>query len=113
MSVINFEPPPFDEISSGYLYPPATEVTTSFNVTLNATFQLWAISNSTVIPETTPRAYYGDFFLHFNNKYRLVHGPLSLGLCVFGIIANVLNIIVLTRKNMISPTNAILTGMVL
>ncbi|UXI18854.1 hypothetical protein NH340_JMT04797 [Sarcoptes scabiei] len=56
-------------------------------------------------------AYYGNLFDRLNLDYRSVHGYLSLGVCVFGIIANVLNIIVLTRKNMESPTNAILTGM--
>ncbi|KAJ6220186.1 hypothetical protein RDWZM_005998 [Blomia tropicalis] len=61
--------------------------------------------------DLTSPAYYGEAFFHFNQQYRQVHGTLSLFVCVFGIIANVLNIIVLTRKNMVSPTNAILTGM--
>ena len=42
-------------------------------------------------------AYYGDVFVHLNHNYRQVHGTLSLVVCVFGIVANVLNIIVLTR----------------
>lgn len=42
-------------------------------------------------------AYYGNLFNRLNLDYRSVHGYLSLGVCVFGIIANVLNIIVLTR----------------
>lgn len=40
-----------------------------------------------------------------------LHGYLSMAVCVFGIVANVLNIIVLTRRNMVSPTNGILTGL--
>lgn len=40
-----------------------------------------------------------------------VHGYLSLVVCFFGCIANTLNIIVLTRHEMHSPTNAILTGL--
>ncbi|XP_077523643.1 G-protein coupled receptor dmsr-1-like [Amblyomma americanum] len=40
-----------------------------------------------------------------------LHGYLSVTVCVFGILANVLNIIVLTQRNMVSPTNGILTGL--
>lgn len=40
-----------------------------------------------------------------------IHGYLSLFVCILGSIANVLNIVVLTRREMRSPTNAILTGL--
>lgn len=40
---------------------------------------------------------FGDALLRINHSYRLVHGELSLAVCVFGIVANVLNIIVLSR----------------
>lgn len=40
-----------------------------------------------------------------------MHGYLSLLVCIFGSIANSLNIVVLTRREMRSPTNAILTGL--
>lgn len=40
-----------------------------------------------------------------------VHGYASLIICVVGSLANVMNIIVLTRKDMISPTNVVLTGL--
>jgi len=43
--------------------------------------------------------------------YKNWHGYLASVVCVLGIIANVLNIVVLTRKNMISSTNCILTGL--
>ncbi|XP_023220826.1 sex peptide receptor-like [Centruroides sculpturatus] len=55
--------------------------------------------------------YYGEYLGIFRNNYTAVHGYLSLIVCVFGISANILNIVVLTRKSMISPTNAILTGL--
>ena len=42
-------------------------------------------------------AWYNESLLQFIYGYRQVHGGLSLGVCVFGIIANVLNIIVLSR----------------
>ncbi|KFM66935.1 putative G-protein coupled receptor, partial [Stegodyphus mimosarum] len=55
--------------------------------------------------------YFGDYLAQFQRGYGSVHGYLSFAVCLFGITANVLNIIVLTRKNMVSPTNAILTGL--
>lgn len=47
----------------------------------------------------------------FYNWYTQVHGWASLLVCIFGSIANVLNIAVLTRREMQSPTNMILTGL--
>jgi len=44
-------------------------------------------------------------------NYSLIHGWASLLVCIFGSIANVLNIAVLTRPEMRSPTNIILTGL--
>ena len=50
--------------------------------------------------------------LAFSNAYRPFHGWLSVAVCLFGIPSNLLNIIVLTRPNMISsPTNLILTAL--
>ncbi|KAK5645399.1 hypothetical protein RI129_006699 [Pyrocoelia pectoralis] len=50
-------------------------------------------------------------FITFYVRYRSVHGYLSILVCVFGSIANILNICVLSRREMRSPTNAILTGL--
>ncbi|KAL4221041.1 G-protein coupled receptor [Mactra antiquata] len=47
----------------------------------------------------------------FETMYKPIHGYLAASVCVFGVIANILNIIVLTRKNMVSSTNIILTGL--
>ncbi|CAG9854064.1 unnamed protein product [Phyllotreta striolata] len=47
----------------------------------------------------------------FKGSYEEVHGVLSFLVCVFGSIANVLNICVLTTKEMRWPTNLILTGL--
>ncbi|CAH1782574.1 unnamed protein product, partial [Owenia fusiformis] len=44
----------------------------------------------------------------FGEAYGSVHGYLSVAVCIFGLICNSANIIVLTRKNMISSTNTIL-----
>lgn len=48
---------------------------------------------------------------HIAQGYKDIHGYLSLVVCLFGTIANILNIVVLTRKEMNgSPINRILTG---
>jgi len=68
--------------------------------------------------ETTAAAA-GDEYLYpgarefaiFHDWYQQYHGYLASVVCVFGIIANALNIVVLTRRNMISATNCILTGL--
>jgi len=56
--------------------------------------------NSTIIvgEELDLEAFFGYEFSNFHILYRQIHGYLSLAVCVFGIIANVLNIIVLTRS---------------
>ncbi|GIY71041.1 sex peptide receptor [Caerostris extrusa] len=77
---------------------------------LDRNFSFW---NSTRVAlefqESSP--YYGEYLTIFRNCYGSIHGYLSFIVCMFGITANILNIIVLTRKNMVSPTNAILTGL--
>jgi hypothetical protein len=51
-------------------------------------------------------------FGDLSDNYRHIHGYLSLVVCIVGIIFNLLNIAVLTRKEMNgSPINRILTGM--
>lgn len=47
----------------------------------------------------------------FFDTYKHMHGYLSLIVCVFGSVANILNICVLTTKDMRWPTNYILTGL--
>uniref|UniRef100_A0A1B6ECD2 G-protein coupled receptors family 1 profile domain-containing protein n=1 Tax=Clastoptera arizonana TaxID=38151 RepID=A0A1B6ECD2_9HEMI len=63
--------------------------------------------NSTIVPTS----YCGQGLVSFHSAYRQVHGYVSLLVCIFGSIANILNIAVLTRPEMSSPTNAILTGL--
>lgn len=66
------------------------------------------MGNSTRAP-----MYCGQGMKDFRTSYLQVHGYVSLMVCLFGMLANTMNIIVLTRKDMISPTNAILTGLAL
>ncbi|XP_045474985.1 G-protein coupled receptor dmsr-1-like [Harmonia axyridis] len=48
---------------------------------------------------------------NFSKSYEQLHGVLSLTLCVFGSVANVLMMTVLLRKDMRWPTNLILAGL--
>jgi hypothetical protein len=60
------------------------------------------------------KLYCGDGLEAFRKSYLIMHGYISLVVCLFGMLANTLNIIVLTRMDQrISPTNAILTGLAL
>lgn len=49
--------------------------------------------------------------VEFSKRYAKWHGWVSLIICSLGIIGNVFNIIVLTRKTMISTTNYLLTAL--
>ena len=50
-------------------------------------------------------------FLAFYNVYKDVHGYLAVAVCCLGILANITNIVVLTRKKMRTQTNLILTSL--
>lgn len=56
--------------------------------------------------------YYCDL-RKFAENYEKIHGPVSLFVCFFGSVTNVLNICVLSTREMRSPTNLILTGLAL
>ncbi|KAL4221707.1 G-protein coupled receptor [Mactra antiquata] len=45
----------------------------------------------------------------FSRSYASIHGYVSLCVCVFGIVTNLFNVSVLTRKHMKTPVNQILT----
>lgn len=49
--------------------------------------------------------------VQMSRYYQQMHGYLAVAVCLFGIISNLLNIVVLTRKHMRSPTNFILTAL--
>lgn len=73
---------------------------------------LLSLENDTLSTDSTELfPYYGAQLVKYRDFYAAVHGYISLTVCLFGITANVMNIIVLTRKNMVSPTNSILTGL--
>jgi hypothetical protein len=55
----------------------------------------------------------GPSWKAFGSTYGSVHGYTSLILCLFGSLMNVLNLVVLTRRGMINPTNLILSALAL
>lgn len=59
--------------------------------------------------ERTAECYCGGRMKSYSLRFRAAHGYVSLFLCVFGALANALNIAVLTRKDLAgSPINRIL-----
>lgn len=111
---INYSDVPVDKLNQ--------DVYEKFYPTFNASDYSWlgdetlefsinATSDHLFRNTDSPRPYYGDHFRNFRKNYLSIHAYLAVIVCIFGIFANILNIIVLTRKDMISPTNAILTGL--
>jgi len=47
--------------------------------------------------------------VEFSRRYGDIHGYVAAVVCIWGVIANLANIVVLTRRKMITPTNVILT----
>ena len=82
---------------------------------------------STTMPQTRPTSqkttqksnpnkkiytYYGaENVAWFQSKYSKIHGYLCLVVCSFGTLTNVVNFVVLTRPNMFSPVNVLLTAL--
>jgi hypothetical protein len=58
-------------------------------------------NNDTSILNSTLPDIETNLFWTFSNAYRPIHGWLSTVVCLFGIPSNLLNIIVLTRPNMV------------
>lgn len=61
--------------------------------------------------DTMNITYCGAGLQNFSDEYGNIHGYISLIVCQFGSIANIINIAVLSRREMRSPTNVILTGL--
>ncbi|KAL7645233.1 UNVERIFIED_CONTAM: hypothetical protein RMT77_003619 [Armadillidium vulgare] len=80
---------------------------TSHNETL--TFLLNLLNNSKVSTRTPLSFHPCD--VGFRDGYQIIHGYLSLIVCILGGLSNALNIIILTRREMVNSTNTILTGL--
>lgn len=55
----------------------------------------------------------GISLARLNARYQKMHGYVSVVVCVFGIVSNVMNIVVLSQKSMASATNFMLTALAL
>lgn len=67
----------------------------------NITLEIEAMANDSGYPNSRLRA--------FSRRYADIHGYVSLCVCLFGIVTNLFNVSVLTRKQMKTPVNQILT----
>jgi len=54
-----------------------------------------------------------DAFPSIGGHYKRVHGYVALCVCLFGALANTINLLILTRKEMRSPINLILSALAL
>ncbi|XP_052779502.1 G-protein coupled receptor dmsr-1-like [Mya arenaria] len=71
---------------------------------------LISLLNATLMEDNPMMA--SDTAMHtFYKNYGRVHGYVSNVVCIFGVVSNILNVIVLTRRHMITPTNCILTAL--
>ena len=66
------------------------------------------IVNATLSPSNASLGHKYPGLVAFSESYALSHGYIAAVICFWGGIANIANIVVLTRKNMISSTNSIL-----
>ena len=77
-------------------------------------------TNATVIPlgdtanateAVTQMEYTQSDLEAFTGWYQGIHGYTSMVVCILGLAFNIMNVVVLTRKNMITSTNTILTAL--
>ncbi|XP_043505672.1 G-protein coupled receptor dmsr-1 isoform X2 [Polistes fuscatus] len=97
-------------ISSMYWHPNYTDIFTRFNITEE---DIDYVNNFSLPPETsTTFCYCNGSIRNWAMSYRIYHGYVAIIVCIFGTFANMLNIVVLTHKDMmITPINKILTGL--
>jgi hypothetical protein len=77
-------------------------------LTFNIIFCRFSSAN-TYCGMTANQSVTGDHLFTFAKSYASFHGYISICVCVFGIITNLFNIIVLTRNHMRTPVNIILS----
>lgn len=85
-------------------------VRTTTTTTTTTTTEAPTTGSSVDNDNSTGRPYYGEVFDAVYEAYSPIHGYLSLVVCVFGVFSNIMTVVVLTRREMWSPTNAILVG---
>lgn len=81
--------------------------TTEVRTPASETNTTWVISASDATTLSQEQGM-SDLYI-FATKYAEIHGYISVAVCLFGIMANIANIVVLTRRHMVTSTNYILT----
>ncbi|PVD30298.1 hypothetical protein C0Q70_09562 [Pomacea canaliculata] len=104
---------PFDPVSpTGYSYSLHSHLNTSGPdngnqmTTEEPSFEENCFNRSYIPGMVSKETFIG--IMEFSQSYSHLHGYVSTAVCLFGLMSNTANIIVLTRKNMISSTNTIL-----
>ena len=69
------------------------------------------VSHFGIHTNTTASAAVQSSMARFSKEYQGVHGYISIVVCIIGVVSNIMNIVVLTRRNMITSTNYILTAL--
>ncbi|XP_011311544.1 probable G-protein coupled receptor B0563.6 [Fopius arisanus] len=88
-----------------------THILDSFNITEEDLDYMNNYSANTINTYQTV-CYCSGYIRQLALSYRIYHGYVALVVCLFGTVANILNIVVLTRKDMaMAPINRILTGL--
>lgn len=78
----------------------------------NSTFNQIVQDYNNSIRKRKDTCYYDCYsFQKFSDVYDTFHKPLTLTICIFGVSANGVNLIVLTRRGMINIMNILLTGL--
>ncbi|KAJ8883255.1 hypothetical protein PR048_015097 [Dryococelus australis] len=104
--------------SSARPLPSRDDLLTLFNITDEEISYLYGLYNATpptppptpTSPQSRDACYCGGWARDMADAYRRAHGYISLAVCVFGTVANLLNVAVLTRSDMAkAPINRLLT----
>ncbi|KAK2583470.1 hypothetical protein KPH14_009439 [Odynerus spinipes] len=101
-------------VSSMYRLENYTDIFRRLNITDEDIDYIKNFSLAFETPTTFQRApcYCNDTVRNFATIYKTYHGYVALMVCIFGTFANMLNIVVLTHKDMmITPINKILTAL--
>jgi len=71
----------------------------------------WLTTTASESSQGTADAYVPKYpgLQDFSRRYADIHGYIAAVVCIWGVLANLVNIVVLTRRKMITPTNVLLT----
>ena len=105
-----FPVPPgeMDPFNRSHPFPVDPNMTTFFPEFNNS------LANSSIFDSEVPKVLHpeeGSGLQNFHQWYQGFHGYVSITVCIFGVIFNIMTVVVLTQKTMITSTNTILTAL--